>query len=439
MSIHPEDANRPVTEIPRDTVYNELHAVTIDPRTKTTRDTRHQADVLFARIQQSVHFRSSKLPEKREFFRQLFHAAKRAMYHGGCIRYSRDLHRPDCSKLRLQVIDAAVDMGLFLEHRSPPGSPKMSRLLALSPVQQHASYDPLDFDNECKNVFVELRKRLTKEQRKRKTKEQLFVDFSLPIPYETQERLKLINRTNCLYDITYSPYDQWNNGFEPDSKQLRPIHVAVFTNDFEHHGRLYTGTYGHQSLRKIERSTIKFDQEPSVELDYSGMHTRLLYHLKDIPYDENPYLLWGDKTTNPMRLMAKTLINAAINAKSEVKAISACNQAMFYKNKSGKEREKAYMLYQAHRQTGLTFKDIYARAVAQHHRIADYFGSDYGIVLMRMDSSIAIDVLYHFAKQCIPCLGVHDSFLVPRSAATELKRVMHEFYLLRTGHLPVVH
>ena len=57
---------------------------------------------------------------------------------------------------------------------------------------------------------------------------------------------------------------------------------------------------------------------------------------------------------------------------------------------------------------------------------------------MRMDSSIAIDILYHFAKRGCPCLSVHDSFIVPTSEEQELKRVMHRFYYARTGFLPVV-
>ena len=47
-----------------------------------------------------------------------------------------------------------------------------------------------------------------------------------------------------------------------------------------------------------------------------------------------------------------------------------------------------------------------------------------GLKLQRADSDIAEAVMLHFARQDVPCLGVHDSFLVPRQHAEELVQVM---------------
>lgn len=115
-----------------------------------------------------------------------------------------------------------------------------------------------------------------------------------------QDWLTLINDVNSLYKISYTQYSSEDKKFI-GSKQLRPVHYAVFTDDWDHHGRLYTGQYGHQSLRKLERQTITFNDSPSAEKDYGGMHTRILYHLKArIDYRDDPYKLWGDKTTKDL-------------------------------------------------------------------------------------------------------------------------------------------
>src|SRR5262249_1638443 len=156
------------------------------------------------------------------------------------------------------------------------------------------------------------------------------------------------------------------------------------------HGRLYTGKFGHQSLSKIERKTICIDGGPTVELDYGGLHPRLLYHLGGIDYQDDPYALWGEQTTKPMRTLTKTLINALINAPTPQEAIAACNyRTCLYTSerapngrrilKQGKRLKQAKALADALRTTNLRFRDIEPVARQYHQRIAHQFGCDMGI------------------------------------------------------------
>lgn len=57
---------------------------------------------------------------------------------------------------------------------------------------------------------------------------------------------------------------------------------------------------------------------------------------------------------------------------------------------------------------------------------------------MRIDSAIVADVLYHFAKLCIPCLSCHDSFIVPKHHEQELRQVMHRWRHFRFNYFPIV-
>jgi hypothetical protein len=222
------------------------------------------------------------------------------------------------------------------------------------------------------------------------------------IARDYQDRLELINQVNSLYEITHLKYSEWENDFVRPPRQLRPVHYVVFTERWDWHGRIYTGPYGHQSLSKIERRTIEFNGYPCVELDYSAMHTRLLYHLHHIDYREDPYKLWGPTTTKGQRLLAKTVIN------------------------------------KARKDAGLKFGEIYDLAIERHPKIAQHFGNDAGIRLMRVDSSIAIDIMYELAKEAIPCLCCHDSFLVPEHHGQHLRELMHKWYHAHTGFFSVV-
>jgi len=47
---------------------------------------------------------------------------------------------------------------------------------------------------------------------------------------------------------------------------------------------------------------------------------------------------------------------------------------------------------------------------------------------MNLDSRIALDVLDHFAKQNIPILAIHDSFIVQDKYKNELWQIMENTY-----------
>ena len=84
------------------------------------------------------------------------------------------------------------------------------------------------------------------------------------------------------------------------------------------------------------------------------------------------------------------------------------------------------------------FEQTYDLAAECHQRIADDFLTGLGRELMRVESSIALDVLYYFAAKGVPVLGVHDSFIVPHSYGKELRLVMQKCYRARLGFDPVV-
>jgi hypothetical protein len=408
-------------------------AVTIREAT-LPRELRREVAHLFEEIKAAGLLKNRKIAEKKGFFGLLFLAGLRANYHGACVRYPRNFHHPECSRLRLRVVDAAVKVGLFEECRSLRGSPFESRLVPMGALTDQSRDDPWSFDPPTTTYYVFLRNRGRREN--------LPFDRSQEVPATVQRKLTRINDVNSRFVITHKLRDNWSGEFT-STRRLRPVHVAIFHGNFELHGRLYTRRYGHQNLGKHERSTIEFDGEPSVELDYCGMHPRLLYHLNGIDFQEDPYALWGNEPTGNQRTMAKIMVNALINANSPRSAVSACNAACSARTKSGSEKkykalEKARMLREAVKAANFTFAEIVPLVYEYHAPIKHCFASDAGMELMRIDSQIALSILDHFAERGVPCLACHDSFIVPKRARDELFEVMNSTYSERLGFMPQI-
>lgn len=396
---------------------------------------RRQADLLFDDYLEPL-LQGYKREEKRRAFHYVVHAAKQAYCLQGVVRYSRQHSEPGNSKLKIQVIEAAVKSGLMTEVRSPKGSPSMSRLIPTEEMTGDFSLDPWQFEAADDERLVRLVERTDE-------KKEIDFDPAHPTARAFRKKIKLVNQVNARFDITVRRYLPLKSRFAGTVK-IRPVHYAVFTESFDLHGRLYTGRFGHQSLRKIERQWICFDGEHCKELDFSAFHTRMLYHLEGLECLSDPYHLWGDDTTELQRMVVKQLMNSLINARTETAAVKSCNYFMSQYTpsgalKRGKDLEDARKLYDAVKQTDLKFAKLIPLVHERHYRIAKHFCNDTGIRLMNRDSRIAMNVLYHFAKRDIPCLGVHDSFIVPEHSEAELKEVMHRCYRNEVGDFsPVI-
>jgi hypothetical protein len=86
----------------------------------------------------------------------------------------------------------------------------------------------------------------------------------------------------------------------------------------------------------------------------------------------------------------------------------------------------------------MTFDQLQERIKAKHEPIAIFFFTGAGLRLQYRDSCIAEKVMMHFAKQGMPCLSVHDSFIVQERYARELEAVMRETAREEVGvELPV--
>ena len=167
--------------------------------------------------------------------------------------------------------------------------------------------------------------------------------------------------------------------------------------------------------------------EPTVELDYSGLHIRMLYHLIGVDYRDECYVYEkSDKTNKPDRDRIKLASLIVINSDDRGRAIRAIHDQC---------RRKG--IHYPAGEFGL-YRSLVDRFEASHERIKEHFLKGKGLELQYLDSTIMANILDRLTKQNIPALPVHDSVICPAQHEDFLRQIMIEEYQKVMGFEPVV-
>lgn len=181
--------------------------------------------------------------------------------------------------------------------------------------------------------------------------------------------------------------------------------TRIFNNgNFDEGGRFYCQL---QNLPKSQRVHLRFDDEPTVEVDFIGMHPHLIYHLQGDAFSGDPYEISGFE-----RDAVKVAFNTLINRDGRKHRGPAANSlALNLKISAAKATELENAIYKL------------------HHRIAHHFNTGYGLKLQKLDSQIAYDVMMYFFIDCKrPLLMIHDSAIVSVRDVETLKLCMVDAY-----------
>jgi hypothetical protein len=193
----------------------------------------------------------------------------------------------------------------------------------------------------------------------------------------------------------------------------------VFNNQsWSQGGRFFGSTY--QQLSEEDRKKILINNSPVVEVDYSAFHLHMLYHLSNKQFDADPYALVDRPEVRPI---LKVLCLIIINSKDKSQALRAFRDEI-RKNYEFQKLKKIYKLDE---------KELLRKFESVHIRISNYFCSGIGLRLQYKDSQLAESILKYFTKREIPCLCVHDSFIVPENHKAELIEQMKSVYKKRFG------
>ncbi|MEM5803062.1 MAG: hypothetical protein QXO57_03865 [Candidatus Aenigmatarchaeota archaeon] len=213
------------------------------------------------------------------------------------------------------------------------------------------------------------------------------------------------------------------------AKKLDTSLYRVF-NDLELKtgGRFYGAQY--QNLSKNERGRILiYDKAtgecwPTYEYDFKSLHIRLIYDYKDIKIEGSDYYLL-DGIPNGLRNLIKIITNILINSDRELKAREAIKKAL----REDGDLNELFETYRDRRISRVKYITKIIDAIKKRHKpVEEYFHSGAGLKLQRIDSDIAENIFLTLMEMNIPCLVVHDSFIVPIQYKNILKQVAENAY-----------
>jgi hypothetical protein len=204
--------------------------------------------------------------------------------------------------------------------------------------------------------------------------------------------------------------DRLDNGGRAQAQ----LHRVFHRGDFELGGRFYGGHW--QNIGDRDRITI--DGQETVEIDFTGLHIRMLYQDAGKPMPADPYDIEGWP-----RKQAKIALLIVINARNYINAVRALADALRLDGVSNPFSSA---------------KRLIAAIRIKHPEIHHAFGSDAGVRLMRRDSEMAEQIMMEMLRAVgVAPLSVHDSFIVPTIHEERLKEAMENALPCRTAGVKI--
>lgn len=334
------------------------------------------------------------------------------------------------SRLSIQVVDTLVDAGLIEQvmgfNDRDLGKGRLSRIWptdALVDLFRDARFSPLDVGSHQDRLTVILRQNDPGSKRHEE------IEYE---PTEETERMSImLAKYNELLASAFIDIPTLHEpGIEADENG-KPTKLVISQRDkfvrrifnrgsFDCGGRFYGGWW--QRCQKERRAEIFINDQPTNEIDFSGLHVVMLYAKEGIDYWEmvgaDPYEIPAlDFLEGPAhaRSVAKLLLLVLLNARSPEQAYAAFRQKA--ENGSPEKRFKDDQLAEVH-----------SVLADKHPVIEKYFGADVGIKLMNRDAQITEIILEKFVEALVPVLPVHDSYIVPVGNEDALVEIMQQAF-----------
>ena len=241
---------------------------------------------------------------------------------------------------------------------------------------------------------------------------------------DKKSNVNLINKFLANQEITFEPpnwavKEMWREKIRIPNTNRNQL-TRIFNETWDDGGRFYR--HWSQGLPSKYRKYIRINGQQVTELDYSSIHPYILYSKEGLHMpDEDMYSL--DGMGEGQRKICKTILLTIFNVKEDQDAIKAVMTDLHRKGIRSKRNEIEHLI---------------ERLKEKHHPIKEYFGSGIGRQLQRIDSDIAENIMLRLLDQDIPCLPIHDSFIVAQKHKQALRQAMIEEAKAITGFEPRV-
>ncbi|WP_432201320.1 hypothetical protein ACRAQ7_03710 [Erythrobacter sp. W53] len=247
--------------------------------------------------------------------------------------------------------------------------------------------------------------------------------------YRTQDiaiGLEQMGQLHWLAELNSSGHRKGIDFIQPEtfSKDI----YRVFNNgdlmkpQFTHGGRLFGGWW--MNIPEELRSAITIGSQPTIELDYAACHPRMLYHLRGLDCDCDPYRLKeiaeyeklkGHKR-DTYRPCIKWLFQILLNGRGRPDIVDVPKEVQI--------------------PPGFDIKQLVDLIKTTHASIADSFETGIGLELMRLESDIALVIVTTAMRKGWAVLPIHDSFIATTDHTDSLRELMNTSYFDRLGKFP---
>lgn len=195
-------------------------------------------------------------------------------------------------------------------------------------------------------------------------------------------------------------------------------YYRIFNRTFSHGGRWYGAWW--QTLPGEIRKGIHIDGQPTVEVDIRCCHPRLLCASAAIPLPfEDPHFDFYAIPGFERRLI-KVALNIMINAGTPLAARRAIDDAL--------RTDRADNPWELAGQLMTAVND-------NRPELRPYFSTGIGLRLQNIDAEVCARVQRALRLQGIPCLSVHDSFIVQHSHAAMLRDLLEHHFTRECAQL----
>lgn len=220
---------------------------------------------------------------------------------------------------------------------------------------------------------------------------------------------------------TYVPQVQFRRIYSRCKPSKEIIKIA---EELQYGGRLYAY---YMNLSKDYRKRLLLNRKPVCEIDFSAMSPTIFYALEGLKAPDNIYGVDIPEiplSSDEIRTICKHIFVKLTNC-------SSAPQRFFDNIHKWLKVKKGIQLRTDH------LKMIYDAFVEKHEAISKYFlnkKNASGLLAQKIDSDIALDIVKHFVLvKKVPCLPIHDSFIVQKEYEEELMQVMLETFKKHTG------
>lgn len=205
------------------------------------------------------------------------------------------------------------------------------------------------------------------------------------------------------------------------------------------------------------RKLLKFNGNSTVELDFSSFHPTLIYaKYLGIECSSDPYTVdydyekFFERTNCHLRTVLKCIMTFMLNVDIERqkkglhkivydKIIDELSEHYYYKKKyvPVESKGKVVVSRAVEKPDGITketVNELYELLKDKHQQIFHLMDGKLGLLALKLESDICFEILKHFIlKRKICILPVHDSFIIEKQHADELKDVMIKSFQKITG------